>query len=192
MRIVVSGTHCSGKTTLAEDFLRRHPEYAHEPEPYEWLSEARGADFSAELTAADVWQQLEISVERLSRHGPGSNVIAERSPIDFLAYLEALSTLGREDTSRMLDGARDLASRGMEQVDPLVVLPLNDDIEAPEDEDPELRDAMNLALLEIIENEWDDLSSGQVRLAEITGTREERLDALESALRPGPASAFLR
>jgi len=186
VRIAVSGTHSSGKTTLVEGFLFQHPHYEHEPEPYEWLTEIRGAGFSAELTAADVWQQLEISVERLSRHGPGSNVIAERSPLDFLAYLEALRTLGREDTSRVLDGAWELASRGMEHVELLVVLPLNDDIEAPEDEDPELRDAMNLALLEIIENEWDDLPSGQVRLAEITGTREERLDALESALRPGP------
>src|SRR6476469_882502 len=75
VRIAVSGSHCSGKTTLVEDFLRRHAEYTHEPEPYEWLTEA-----SAELNAADVWQQLEISVERLSAHAPGSNVIAERAP----------------------------------------------------------------------------------------------------------------
>src|ERR1041385_2370394 len=128
MRIAVSGSHCSGKTTLVDDFLRRHAEYVHEPEPYEWLAEARGAAFSAELSAADVWQQLEISVERLSLHAPGSNVIAERSPVDFLAYLEALRTLGRENTSRMLDAARELVSRGMEHVDLLVVLPLNDDI----------------------------------------------------------------
>jgi hypothetical protein len=188
MRIAVSGTHCSGKTTLVEDFLLRHPQYEHEPEPYEWLTEIRGTGFSSELTAADVWQQLEISIERLSLHGPGSNVIAERSPLDFLAYLEALRVLGREDTSRMLDSARELASRGMEHVDLLVGLPLNDEdgIEAPESEDPELREAMNLALVEIIENEWDDLSSGRMRLAEIAGTREERLGALESALRPGP------
>jgi len=179
MRIAVSGTHCSGKTTLVEDFLLRHPLYEHEPEPYEWLTEIRGADFSADLTAADVWQQLEISVERLSLHGPGSNVIAERSPLDFLAYLDALRTLGREDSSRMLDSARELASRGMEHVDLLVVLPLNDDIEAPDDEDPELRDAMNSCLLELLEGEFD---RGNGRLAEIVGTRERRLAALEAAI----------
>lgn len=169
MRIAVSGSHCSGKTTLVEDFLQRHPEYTHEPEPYE-LAEARGADFSADLTAADVWQQLEISVERLSSYALGSNVIAERSPIDFLAYLEALQAL-------MLDSARELARRGMEHVDLLIVLPLGDDIEAPEDEDPELRDAMNASLLEIVDG---DLPPG-VRCVEITGTPRERLAALESA-----------
>ena len=178
----MSGTHCSGKTTLVEDFLQRHPDYVHEPEPYEWLTDAQGAAFSAELTAADVWQQLEVSVERLSWHPPGSNVIAERSPLDFRAYLEALRSLGREDTSRMLDDARGLARRAMSYIDLVVVLPLNDEdgIEPPESEDPELREAMNLALIDIIENEWEDLSSG-VRLAEIAGTRKERLVALEAA-----------
>ena len=33
MRIVVSGSHCSGKSTLIEDFVAAHPEYVHEPEP---------------------------------------------------------------------------------------------------------------------------------------------------------------
>lgn len=172
MRIAVSGTHCSGKTTLVDDFLQRHPDYSHEPEPYEWLEEA-----SAELTSADIWQQLEISIERLSAHGAGSKVIAERSPIDFLAYLEALHALGREDTSRMLDAARDLARRGLEHVDLLVVLPLNDDIEAPEDEDPELRDAMNRTLLDLV----DELPP-HVRCIEIAGTPQARLATLESEI----------
>ncbi|HEX7190995.1 MAG TPA: AAA family ATPase [Thermoanaerobaculia bacterium] len=188
MRIAVSGTHCSGKTTLVEDFLQRHPEYVHEPEPYEWLAEAQGAAFSAEPCAADVWQQLELSVERLSTHAPGSKVIAERSPLDFLAYLEALLHLGREDTSRMLDEARVLVRRGLTSLDLVVVLPLNDEdgIETPESEDPELRQSMNVSLLEVIENEWNCLSSGHVRLAEITGTRQQRVVALESALAAVP------
>jgi hypothetical protein len=180
VRIAVSGTHCSGKTTLVEGFLERHPEYIHEPEPYEWLVE-RGAGFAPELTAADVWQQLEISVERLSAHAPESNIITERSPIDFLAYLEALRTLGREDTSVMLDAARELASRGMEQLDLLVVLPLNDDIEPAEDEDPELRDAMNSCLIEILDDE-SELIADAGQLTEIVGTRLRRLAALEAAI----------
>ena len=180
MRIAVSGTHCSGKTTLVEDFMERHPEYAHEPEPYE-LAEARGASFSAELTAADVWQQLEISVERLSVYGPASNVIVERSPIDFLAYLEALHALRREDTSSMLDSARELIRRGMKHVDLLVVLPMSDDIEAPEDEDPKLRSAMNRGLLEIVEVDLPQT----LRCIEIAGTPRQRLAALESEVRAG-------
>lgn len=141
----------------------------------------RGADFSAELTVGDVWQQLEICVERLSAHAPGSNVIAERSPLDFLAYLEALRTLGREDTSRMLDAARELVSRGMEHVDLLVVLPLNEDIEAPEDEDPDLREAMDSCLLEMLDGASHEITGG-AHVTEIAGTRRERLAALEAAI----------
>ena len=169
MRIAVSGSHCSGKTTLVEAFLAKHPEYVHEPEPYEWLSELHG-----EMSSADFWQQLELSVERLSTYPPGSNLIAERSPLDFVAYLDALRNLGREETSSLLPAALDLAARGMNHVDLLVVLPLNDEdgIEAPESEDLDLRDAMNVCLLEI-------LADAQARVIEIAGTERQRLAALE-------------
>jgi cytidylate kinase len=33
MRLAISGTHGSGKTTLAEDFLAAHSGYRHVPEP---------------------------------------------------------------------------------------------------------------------------------------------------------------
>ncbi|HEX2061204.1 MAG TPA: hypothetical protein VHK90_10720, partial [Thermoanaerobaculia bacterium] len=91
MRIAISGTHCSGKSTLIEDFLAAHPGYLHEPEPYEWLDDA----LAAEPSADDFYRQLEISVDRLRGHPRGANVIAERSPVDFLAYLLALVDCGR-------------------------------------------------------------------------------------------------
>jgi hypothetical protein len=40
MRLAISGTHCSGKTTLVEAFLLAHSEYIHEPEPYEQMQES--------------------------------------------------------------------------------------------------------------------------------------------------------
>jgi hypothetical protein len=69
----------------------------------------------------------------------------------------------------------------MEQVDLLAVLPLNDDIEPPDDEDPDLRDAMNLCLLEILDDDLEQIVAG-VRLTEIAGTRARRLAALEAAI----------
>ncbi|HEV3486499.1 MAG TPA: hypothetical protein VG106_13905, partial [Vicinamibacterales bacterium] len=85
MRIAVSGTHCSGKTTLVEDFLAIHRDYAHEPEPYEWLTELHGEGTPDVPGVDDFYRQLEISVDRLGTHDRGAKVIAERSPIDFLA-----------------------------------------------------------------------------------------------------------
>jgi len=34
MRIAVSGTHGTGKSTLIDEFLGAHPDFVHEPEPY--------------------------------------------------------------------------------------------------------------------------------------------------------------
>ena len=181
MRIAVSGTHCSGKSTLIEDFVAVHGDYVHEPEPYEWLEDA----ISAEPAADDFYRQLQLSVDRLQNYGPGAKVIAERSPVDFLAYLMALTDLGR--TARdceLLESAAEAAAAGFTNIDLLVVLPLSgrDGIVAPESEDLELREAMNDRLVDLITMDPYSLF-GHTRVVEISGTREERLRSLEEALR---------
>src|SRR6476659_2718499 len=90
MRIAVSGTHCVGKSTLIDEFLRVHPEFVHEPEPYTVLVEDYGEEFSAEPCVQDFRRQLEFNLERLAKHSPKENVIYERCPIDFIAYIETL------------------------------------------------------------------------------------------------------
>ncbi|HKO56085.1 MAG TPA: AAA family ATPase [Thermoanaerobaculia bacterium] len=186
MRIVISGTHCSGKSTLIEDFLTVHHDYLHEPEPYEWLADLYGEAIAAEPTAADFYRQLEISVDRVQRYGRGTNVIIERSALDFLAYLIALADLGR--TARdceLIASAADLAATGMANIDLLVVLPLNgeDGIVAPESEDLELRDATNDRLLELLtEDQYSPFGSGRMRIVEVRGKRHERMGMLEEAV----------
>ena len=184
MRIAISGTHGSGKTTLAEDFLAAHRDYLHEPEPYEWLEDVYGEAMSEEPAADDFWRQLEISVDRLSSHPPGARVIAERSPLDFLAYLLALHDLGREprDCERITSAA-ELAAAGLAHVDLLVVLPLDDGIAIPDSEDLALRDAMNERLLELITaDDYALFAGGTPRVVEVQGDRAARLRALERAV----------
>lgn len=135
MRIAVSGTHCSGKSTLIEDFLSAHPEYVHEPEPYEWLEALHGAAAEHDFCA-----QLELSAERLRSYAPGANVIAERCPLDFIAYILAL------EEPEMHDSHIEAATSGMAHVDLLVILPLDDTTAAPADENPELREGDERAI----------------------------------------------
>jgi hypothetical protein len=182
VRIAVSGTHCSGKSTLIADFLEAHPDYVHEPEPYEWLLETYGEAISDEPTADEFYRQLEVSVERLRGYARGANMIAERSPVDFLAYLLALTDLGRSGRDcEMIASAAELAASGMAHVDLLVVLPLHG-IAAPEEEDLDLREAMNDQLLDLITTDpYSLFGSGRVPVVEIHGTRPERLRALERA-----------
>ena len=186
MRIAVSGSHGSGKSTLIDHFLASHPEYLHEPEPYEWLVELRGEPMSEEPEAQDFYQQLEISAERLRDHPSGVHVIAERTPLDFLAYLLALRDLGRGgDPTSFIEPAVELARSTMEHIDVLVVLPLNDadGITVPDTEDPELRDGMNERLIDLIENDaFGLLTNDRLVVVELTGTPSDRLDGLEQAI----------
>ena len=186
MRIAISGTHCSGKSTLVEDFIAAHGDYLHEPEPYEWLENVYGEGLAIEPTADDFWRQLELSVDHLRNYERGARVVAERSPVDFLAYMLALSDLGRaaRDCERILSAA-ELAAIGMANIDLLVVLPLNetDGIVAPESEDLALREAMNDRLLDLITaDEYALFGSGSPRVVEIQGSRGQRLRVLEQAL----------
>jgi hypothetical protein len=186
VRIAISGTHCSGKTALAEDFLAAHRDYLHEPEPYEWLEDVYGEPSAAQPTLDDFWRQLELSSERLRSYGAGAAVIAERSPLDFLAYMLALGDLRRAGHDReLIASAAELAAAAIAHLDFLVVLPLNDRdrIAAPESEDLELRDAMNDRLLDLItQDEHALFTSSSPRIVEIHGTREQRLRLLEQAV----------
>ncbi len=188
MRIVVSGTHCSGKSTLVSDFLAAHRDYTHEPEPWEWLVEVYNESMPEEPDGAGFYRQLEVSVERLRTYRRTAQLIAERCPLDFLAYILALDDLGRDrQAMQLVEPAVELAHLGMEQIDLLIVLPLNhaDGIEVPESEDPELRDAMNDRLLDLIaSNDYDLLGTSQ-RVVEVRGGRKQRLAALERAIGSG-------
>jgi hypothetical protein len=185
VRIAVSGTHCSGKSTLVEGFLAAHPDYVHEPEPYEWLEEVYGELTADEPGVDDFYRQLQLSVERLGGYGIGARVIAERSPLDFLAYMLALDELGRAGRDcALIASAAESAAAGMAHLDLLVLLPLNgiDGIDAPDSEDLELREAMNDRLLDLVATDPYSRFSGRPRVVELHGTRDQRLRQLEQAV----------
>jgi hypothetical protein len=184
VRIAVSGTHGSGKSTLVEDFVARHRHYVHEPEPYEWL-DGCGEAAADELTVDAAWRQLEVSVERLRSYARGAKVIAERSPLDFIAYLLALEDLGRAGGDpQMVSSAAALAASGMACIDLVVILPLDDGIAVPECEDPALRTAMNERLLDLVAADpYALFTGGTPRVVEIEGARAQRLRVLEALVR---------
>lgn len=185
MRIAISGTHCSGKSTLVEAFLSEHPDYSHEPEPYTVLVEDYGDEFSSEPTAEEFLRQLEFNAERLCDYSPGDRVIFERCPADFLAYILALQDLNREGgRSNVLETARAFAVRAFGQLDLIVYLPADDiDIDVPEEEDPELRLAMDRQLASILlEDQLGLFTSRHPQIFELTGSITDRLRLLEGML----------
>lgn len=180
MRIVVSGTHASGKSTLVSDFALRHPEFVVLPDPFELVDEAWDSP-SAALFAA----QLRLSAARLHPDQTSGHLIAERGPIDFLAYLLALDELNRATSSRaLIEQSIQVARDAMQHVDLLIVLPLEAGarIFAPTDEDLPLREVMNVVLLDLVADEA--IIGADSNVVEIAGGRNQRLAALEALMIP--------
>lgn len=185
MRVAISGTHCSGKSTLIDSFLLAHPEFAHEPEPYEALQEEYGETFAADPCAEDFYRQLEFNVDRLRQHPPGDRVIYERSPADFVAYMFALADLGRSRiASHVLKNSLAMAQEAISMLDVVVFLP-GDDLKSgvADSEDPELRSAVDARLEGILLDDtlgW--FASDRPFVLKASGTTALRLRALEDAV----------
>jgi len=186
MRIAISGTHCCGKSTLIDKFLDAHPDFAHEPEPYQALQEQHGETFAAEPCAEDFYRQLEYNVGRLRRGGLGDLVIYERSPVDFVAYMFALAKMGRDpDAARVLENSLELAREAITRLDMIVFLPASDlQIEVAEDEDPKLRRAVDRRLESIlIDDDLGWFATTHDRVLKATGTTAQRLQTIEDSMR---------
>ena len=186
MKIAVSGTHCCGKSTLIEEFLRRHPGFDHEPEPYTVLEEDYGEVFAAEPSLNDFYRQLEFNADRLHGYPSGQEVIYERSPADFLAYMLALVDLGRErQAGRVVESALELSRDAIQLLDLIVFLPLEGDagIISTHSEDPILRQAVDYRLAGILND--DDLQlfgAPRPEVLEARGSTAQRLQTLEHFL----------
>ena len=185
MRVAISGTHACGKSTLIDEFLLVHPEFTHEPEPYTVLDEDYGEVFAVEPSPDDFLRQLEFNIERLRIYEPGTRVIFERSPVDFLAYLLVLGDLGRgEGTRQLINRSLEKVRTAIQRLDLIVFLPLEDNDEIVSDsEDPELRSAVNSRLVDLFNN--DDLiqsSPDYPVVVEALGSTAQRLRIVEKAV----------
>lgn len=171
MRIVVSGTHASGKSSLVAAFAAVRRDFIVLDDPAKSFDEP-GTDAGSFLA------QLRLSSARLLTRPPMPRLIAERGPLDFLAYLGALDLLRRPSRAEAPEREVSRAVDALATLDLLVVLPLStrDGIHVPDDEDPELREAMDEVLRELADD--PDLV-GDVPVLELTGAPEERLSALE-------------
>lgn len=148
----------------------------HEPEPYTVLVEDFGEEFSAEPCVEDFYRQLEFNIERLKQHAQQEQVIYERCPIDFLAYIAVLDAHAAETTI-------DVVSDSLQHLDLIVYLPL-DDNEHIEAEYPKLRKAVDRRLNAIYrDDEYGIISANNIEVIEATGPTERRLRTILTALK---------
>ena len=167
MRIAVSGTHFSGKSTLVEELSAVLPGYLTVEEPYYLLME-EGHEFDFEL-------QLERSIELLSGGEP--DVIFDRCPVDMLGYLLVLA----EDFH--LKKWLPHVQAAIDTLDLIVFLPVEerDRIDLPSSQDAGFRLDVDQKLKEIFLEDALDL---EMEVVEVTGALHERVKQVLSHLAP--------
>lgn len=177
MRIAISGTHRSGKSTLVEDLSDALPEYATVEEPYYLLVE-EGYELAEMPSVEDFELQLERSIAYLEEGD--ENIIFDRCPADLLGYLLTHSEAEAFNLKRWLSRVR----KALETLDLIVFLPVEDRdrIALPSSEDAELRALVDEKLKEIfLENPF----GFDVDVLEVAGAPRERVQRVLAYLRGG-------
>ncbi len=175
MRIGISGTHGTGKTTLAGQLCARLPEHVLAEEPY-YLLEEDGYEFGFPPSPEDYLALLACSTRNLTRPQQ-PRIIFDRTPLDYLAYLGAVGAdPAGEATAETLRPA-------FAGLDLLVVTLITPETERalPPAELPGLRSAMNDVLLELARDDPLD-AWGDVPLLELSGPLDGRVAAVLAAL----------
>lgn len=186
MRIAVSGTHFIGKSTLIEDFIKTHPNYKHEIEPYYKLQDEKMMELSVEPSLDSLLEQLDYSVNQINKLASERNVIFDRCPIDFIAYAmcvtdqDAIDINDSEVSERFPE-----VKEALNNLDLIVFLPITKEnsIEYTE-ENPAYRKAADKCFKKIYRDDLCDIfpKYNHPKIIEISGDRLTRVKKLESYL----------
>jgi hypothetical protein len=174
MRIGISGTHGTGKTTLAGALCAHLPGHVAADEPYHLLEE-EGYEFGFPPTRDDYRALLARSLRSLS--DPPLRIVFDRTPLDYVAYLAAIGVDGEGEVD-----APALRS-ALARLDLLVLTVITPETEQtlPAPDMPELRARMNDALLDLVYADPLD-AWGDVPVLELDGPLDHRLPAVLTAL----------
>ena len=149
MRIAVSGTHFSGKSTLIASLLEQLPNYTAVEEPY-LLLEEEGYEFSDPPSLEDFEQQLKCSI-RVIRESH-DNTIFDRCPLDCLAYALAIAEISSLREAVDMESWVQWMEDAIQRLDLIVFVPIEkpDRILSPASEDLKLRKSVDEKLQEML------------------------------------------
>ncbi|MFC5002291.1 ATP-binding protein [Dactylosporangium cerinum] len=177
MRVGISGTHGTGKTTLVEALCAQLPGHVAADEPY-YLLEEEGYEFQFPPALEDYRALLARSVRSLCSPPSRPDVIFDRTPLDYLAYMAAAGA----DPAEEVDGA--VLRPAFASLDLLVITVITPTTEQvlPAAELPGLRSRANAAMLDLVYddplNAWEDTP-----VLELSGPLDSRLHTVLTALK---------
>ena len=171
MRVAISGSHRTGKSTLVDELSMRLPGYTTIDEPYHVMAED-GYEFCHPPSVEDYQAQLEHAIESLSEDE--THVLFDRCPADFLGYISVHEEAENVDLDEWLPRVR----VAVQTLDLIVFAPIEtrDRIAfSPSDDDEETRAAVDEKLREILVDDSLDLA---VEVLEVEGGTETRVSAV--------------
>lgn len=186
MRIAVSGTHFIGKSTLIEDFVKQHPTYKSEIEPYYKLQNEKSMEPSLEPSFDSLLEQLEYSISQLNECANDKDIIFDRCPVDFIAY--TMCALDKDsidiNDSEVSERFSDIKT-ALNNLDLIVFLPITreNSIEYTE-ENAAYRKAADKWFKKIYRDDICDIFPryNHPKIIELSGDRMARIKKLESYL----------
>jgi AAA domain len=178
MRVAISGSHRTGKSTLLSELSRLLPAYTIVDEPYH-LMEEEGHEFSHPPSLEDFEAQLERSIQELNQDD--SNVLFDRCPVDFFGYIALHEDVDLFDYDEWLPRVR--AALGT--LDLIVFVPVEsrDRIAlSSSDDEGASREAVDQKLQEIL---FDDPFELSMEVLDVEGDPESRAPTVLRRIRRG-------
>jgi AAA domain-containing protein len=157
VRVAVSGSHNTGKSTLIATFVDLRPEYRYEPEAYETLADDVPLDASEGPSPEGLQSLLDYTIAAIGSHAADTSVVFERSPIDYLAYASACRDAWSGPRTRdFLAAAVPAVRAALRHLDLIAMLPVSDAIRPRPDEDERFRKRVDERLRRaLIDDDFD-------------------------------------
>ncbi len=171
MRIAVSGSHATGKSTLLRELGSRLADYQTVDEPY-YLLEENGHTFSDPPDDDDFVVLLEYSAS-LYLKGTAAKVVYDRSPADYLAYLAA------DSPDSISPDLVALTADALATIDLVVLVPIEKPDRIAGVEMPKLRRRVDHILHEMLVDRAWPFSPSTI---EVNGSPTQRAEQVLSAL----------
>ena len=188
MRITISGTQSTGKTTLAQDLAEAVPNARVEPEPFRVLRERLGLVSGLESMTPE--QELELILHnqrRLRALRAGETVFYDRCALDALAHALVAHEAGNPAfTTEWIERLRTETENAMRAVDLVVVVPLEEGM-ALEADGVRSTDA---AYREAVDEAVERLASAAKCTLRVEGDRSERVHQVLSTLEEEQGTSF--
>lgn len=174
MRIAISGSHGTGKSTLVDVLSRSLRSFEKVEEPYHLLA-AEGHVFADHPDLDDLERLLERSSALLRDHQL-TDVLFDRSPADYLAYMAALRRSSSQSLARTVRDVRD----ALRTLDLVIHVPVETPDRIPgAGGHPRLRRRVDALLHEML---VDDGWGFAVPALEVRGSPEQRARQVEDHL----------